>query len=482
MPGNALVEMGTFLAILLGTLLGGLLAAGGDRVWISVAVMGLAALGYGFSRWIPSAPSSSPQLKIDLNFFRQTWELIARVRRKPSLFNSILGISWFWFFGATVLAQLPNFTQHTLHADKSSVTFLLAVFSLSVGFGSLICAKLSRGEIELGLVPLGAIGLTLFCGDLGWASYPPPSAELRTLSEWLSGPLAPMGWRVVIDLAGIGLCGSLFIVPLYALIQYRADDDSRSRVIAANNVLNALFMVASALLTLALYGMGFTTTQILLYTAVLNIAVSAYIFLLIPEFLMRFSVWILASTIYRMRYTGRHHVPREGAALIICNHVSFIDWFVITAASRRPVRFVMDHSIFKMQVLGWIFKLSKAIPIAPAKEDPNAKEAAFTRIAQDLKDGHLVCIFPEGSITRDGTLNRFRPGVNRILRDQPVPVIPMALQGLWGSFFSRARGKAMSSMPRPSRRIITATVEAPMPPTTRAEEMEAQVKAMLERD
>ncbi len=321
--------------------------------------------------------------------------------------------------------------------------------------------------------------MTLFCADLAFIPYPSAGLALIGVGALFHGPYAHAGLRVMVDLGMVGMFGSLFIVPLYALIQSRADEESRSRVIAANNIFNALFMVGSALITMVLFKAGLNTVQILLFTAILNLVVSAYIFLLIPEFVMRFIVWILASTIYRLRYSGRDSVPHQGPAVIVCNHVSFIDWFVITAACRRPVHFVMDHAMFTNPFLGWLFRLSKAIPIAPAKEDPALKEKAFELISRELKDDNLVCIFPEGKITYDGSLNPFRPGVERILAKDAVPVIPMAIEGLWGSFFSRKGGKAMARVPKPSRRIITVSIGEPLPATTTAAAMETQVRQLL---
>lgn len=479
MTGNALVEMGTFLAILIGTLTGGFLAGSRNMGVISAGIVSVALIGYLASLRIPTAPAVVPHLKLKWNPFTQTVALTRILFKKAALFNSVLGISWFWFFGATVLAQLPNFTRHFLQGNESVVTLLLAVFSVSIGIGSVLCAKLSRGDIELGLVPIGALGMTLFIVDLAFLPYPPETGVLMGVGAFLQGPYASLTWRVMADLGMMGISGSLFIVPLYALIQTRADEESRSRVIAANNIFNAVFMVASALITMVLFKLGFNTLQILLFTAILNFVVSAYIFLLIPEFVMRFVVWILASTIYRLRYTGRDHIPRQGAAVLVANHISFIDWFIITAACRRPVCFVMDHNMYKHPLLGWLFKLSKAIPIAPAKEDPKRLEEAFLLISKQLREGNLIGLFPEGKITFDGRVNPFKPGVERVLAQDPVPVIPMALQGLWGSFFSRQGGAAMARVPKPSRRVISVTIGESMPATTKARELEAQVRALL---
>lgn len=480
MAGNALVEMGTFLAILIGTLAGGLLAGSQNAHLIAAGIVGVALLGYFTCRFIPLAPATAPELKLNWNPFSETRALTRLINQKEAVLNSIMGISWFWYFGATMLAQLPSFTKNVLNGSESVVTLLLAVFSIAIGIGSVACEKLSRGEIELGLVPIGAFGMTLFVGDLFFVDYPMLPGNLATVAEFLSGERLASSLRVLMDLALVGVFSSLFIVPLYALIQFRADPSSRSRVIAANNIFNAVFMVASALITMALYKIGFHTTEIFLFLAILNLVVSLYIFLLIPEFFMRFVTYVLANTIYRMRCKGQDLIPRQGAAVIVANHISWIDWFVLTAACRRPVRFVMDHNVFKNPLIGWLFRLAKAIPIAPAKEDAALKEKAFERISFELRDGNLVCIFPEGAISRDGDMHDFRPGVERILQQDPVPVYPVAIGGLWGSFFSRSRGgKAMQGLPHPSRRVIEVAIGLALPPTTSAKDMEAQVRALL---
>jgi 1-acyl-sn-glycerol-3-phosphate acyltransferase len=303
---------------------------------------------------------------------------------------------------------------------------------------------------------------------------------LHSVSALFTGSMAATSWRMVFDLGMMGVASSLFIVPLNSMIQARSDDDTRSRVIAANNVFNSLFMVASAIITMLFFKAGLTTLDIIFITALMNAAVCLYLFTLLPEFVMRFVDWLLASTIYSLSYEGRDRLPRHGAAVIVCNHVSFIDWFIVTAACRRPVRYVMDHRIFKMPFIGWIFKAAKAIPIAPAKEDPARKEEAFKKISEALRDDNIVCIFPEGMITFDGKLNPFKPGVERILATDPVPVYPMAMLGLWGSFFSRKRGRAMSGVPHPSHRKILVKVGEALSPTTKASEMEKIIGKMLD--
>jgi 1-acyl-sn-glycerol-3-phosphate acyltransferase len=254
---------------------------------------------------------------------------------------------------------------------------------------------------------------------------------------------------VMADLALLSLFAGLYSVPMYALIQLRAQPSHRSRIIAANNILNALFMIVSAGMAALLLKAGFTVPQLFLITGLLNVLVGAYIFLLVPEYLLRFVAWIATHVVYRFRVRGEQHIPVEGAAILVCNHVSFVDAVLLMAASPRPIVFIMDHRIFRIPVLGALFRLAKAIPIAPQKEDPATYEQAFARARAVLDAGDLLCIFPEGAITRDGALGEFRGGVMKLLEANPVPVVPLALQNLWGSFFSRVEGGAMS---KPFRR------------------------------
>lgn len=459
MAGNALVEMGTFMTILLGTILGGLLAAHGHPAMISAWIMGIAIIGWIFSLFIPKSPAADPTLSITFNFFSDLRELISISRQREGILNAIVGISWFWYFGATILAQLPTFAQHTLNSsDPATTTVLLATFSISVGIGSLLSEKLSRGEIELGLVPLGAIGMSIFAADLYFVDLSTAAMALINLPEFGFNAIQ-LPWRILFDIGMCGISGSFFIVPLYAYIQHRSDPRSRSRLIAANNVLNAIFMVASALFTIVFYKLGLNTSEIILVSAIMNLIVSTWILALIPEFVMRFIFWIIANTIYRLKFSGRQMIPSTGPVLIVANHVSFIDWFIITATCRRPVRFVMDHHFFTAPGIKIFAAAAKSIPIAPAKEDAVLKEKSFALISAALRSDHVVCIFPEGAITRDGNLAPFRPGVDRILKADSVPVYMIAINGLWGSFFSRKGGRAMSQLPHPRRRIISVVIQ-----------------------
>ena len=455
--GNALIEAGTFIAILVGTLLGGLLAgSNGGTTWITGAGLLIAVAGYAASRRIPEAVPPAPNLAISANPLTETWRNIQFARENQTVFLSIMGISWFWLFGALFLAQFPAYTKNVLGGSETAVTLLLATFTFGIGVGSLLCEKLSARRVELGLVPLGSIGLTIFALDLALASpaapAPAPLGALALLQVHTT-------WRVLIDLALLGIFGGFFIVPLYALVQQRSDPAHGARIIAANNIMNALFMVVGSLCAAGLLASGLTIPLLFAVAAICNAAVALFIYGLVPEFLLRFVVWMLIHSVYRLRVQELDQVPEEGPAVIVCNHVSFVDALVITAACRRPIRFVMDHQIFRWPVLNFIFRTSKAIPIASAKEDPAMMDRAFEEVAKALDAGDLVGIFPEGKITADGSISPFRPGITRILARNPVPVVPMALRGLWGSFFSRKHGPAMT---RPFPRGLFSRIELVM--------------------
>jgi 1-acyl-sn-glycerol-3-phosphate acyltransferase len=437
--GNGVIEMGTFVGILLGEILGALLVV--QKPWGIELVAGgtifFAVAGYLASRAIPSAPAAAPELKINWNPFTETIHNINFSRQNRPVFLSLLGNSWFWFYGAIILAQFPVYAKDVLHGDHSVFVLLLAIFSLGIGAGSLLCERLSGHKVEIGLVPFGSIGLSVFGFDLYLASQ----AYTNTALVDMHGFIAQSGsLRILFDCATIGIFGGLYIVPLFALIQTRCDPQHLSRTIAGMNIVNALFMVASAGAAIVMLKFGLTIPEIFFATAVLNAVVAVYIFSLVPEFLIRFLAWLLIHTVYRVSTVNREQIPEEGAAILVCNHVSYMDAIVIMAASPRPIRCVMDHRIFKIPVMSWIFRTARAIPIAPAKEDPWLMEKAYVDIAQALHEGDLVCIFPEGKLTSTGELNEFKGGVRKILDRSDVPVIPMALRGLWGSVFSRSKG------------------------------------------
>jgi 1-acyl-sn-glycerol-3-phosphate acyltransferase len=476
--GNALVETGTFLAILLGTILAGVLmgrADGGKAIVPAVTIL-LAVAGYLASRAVPHAPAPDPGLRLNWNPVSETWHTVQLTRGNRAVFLSILGISWYWFLGALMLSQFPGFAKEHLGGSETVVTLLLAVFAIGVGLGSLLCERLSGHKIEIGLVPFGSIGLTLFTLDLFFAS--PSAGTVQHVDAW-AFMAAAGSWRILADLVLIGVFGGFYIVPLYALIQHRSDPAHRSRVIAANNILNAMFMVLAAAFGAGLLAAGATIPQLFLACAFLNAGVALYIYRLVPEFLMRFLAWMLIHSVYRLRKTGLDHIPERGPALLACNHVSFVDAIVILAACPRPIRFLMDHQIFRIPVLSFVFRTGKAIPIARARDDPKMLEAAYAEVARALEDGDLVGIFPEGRITDSGELSPFKGGVKRIVDATPVHVIPMALRGLWGSVFSRKGGPAFFKRPRGLFSLVELVVGAPIAPQAVAPEtLQETVRAL----
>ncbi len=482
--GNGLVESGMYVAILGGTLLGGLLM--GDHIhgamYVALGTLACAVIGYLSSRWIPLSPSDDASLKINWNLLTETarnWRMLQGTR---NLRLAVLGNSWFWFYGAIILAQIPGYTQQVLHGDETVTTLLLAVFSVGIGFGSLLCEKLSRGRVEIGLVPFGAFGLTVFALILVWIRV--PTVATGTVLSAMQFLPDPQSWKILVTLALIGMFGGFYIVPLYAMLQSDAEPTQRARVIAANNIVNAIFIVESAVFAIILFQLHFSILQLFFAVAILNALVAIYIFTLVPQFMMRFVVWMLINTIYKVRNEGLAHIPETGPALLVCNHVSYVDALIIGSEISRPPRFIMDHQIFKIPVLGGFFKVMKAIPIASAKEDPSLKEKAFDAAAQALRDGDLVMIFPEGTLTKTGEFNTFRSGMLEILKREPVPVVPMALRGLWGSFFSRVEGG--TAMIRPFRRGFFNRVElvaaAPIAPAEVSMEKLQQQVAELRGD
>lgn len=444
--GNALVDAGTFLSILIGTILGGVLIAipNDGPILVSITVIIIAIMGILTSVKLNKLPVLAPNVKIDWGFFKPTKEILKITKEVKSIYLSVLGISWFWFYGAAILTMFPLYVKDVIGGNEQVVTLFLAVFSIGVAIGSILCEKFSHRRLELGLVPVGTIGIVLFTLDLSLVDI---SVFTQTAPNTLQTFISHFsGIRIIVDLLMLSIFSGFYIVPLYTFIQQRAEPQKCSRVIAGNNIMNALFMVGASIFLGILFAFKVSMPTIFLILAILNIIVGAYIYTVIPEFLLRLFCLLMTRLIYRAKVKGLENVPHDGPALLICNHVSFIDWMIIAALIDRPVRFVMHYEFIKMPLMGWFFRGGKVIPIAGAKEDPKMLEDALIKIQAELKEGELVCVFPEGAITKDGNLNQFRPGVEKMAREANVPVVPMALKGLWGTFTSRAyNGKAMSN-------------------------------------
>jgi 1-acyl-sn-glycerol-3-phosphate acyltransferase len=473
--GNGLIETGTQLAILIGMIMGGTLMAiaGAGPLLAGAVVIAVAVIGYLVSWTIPPAPATAPTLKLNWNPLSETVRVIKITRESRAVFNAILGISWFWFFGSVLVAQLPNYTTFNLGGDSSVNILVLTIFSIGTGIGSLLCERMSGHRVEVGLVPLGAFGLTAFGIELFLAR---PGPALAHGLNWLAFLQAPGSLRIALDLTLIGIFAGFYVVPLFAFIQSRTPSDRLSRVIAGNNIINALFICGAAGFGLGLGALGLGATQIFLVTAILNALVASYIFTLVPEFLMRFITWVLVNALYRVRVDGAQNIPEDGAVVLVCNHVSFMDALLLMANLRRPARFVMYHKIFNIPLLSFVFRTAKAIPIAGYKEDPQVLQQAYDAIDEALQAGEVVCIFPEGSLTRDGEIAPFRPGIEKVLARRPVPVVPMALRGLWGSVWSRRDSMLhRTRLPRRFRARVELVIDAPVAPA------EASVAALEAR-
>ena len=444
--GNGLVEMGTSLSILLGMIFGGMIfdAAGANGpVVAATAIIVLAVSGNLVSRAIPRAEAGAPDLKINWNPIPESFAILRMAKKQPAVRNAILGVSWFWFVGTVLTSQLPTYAEINLGAPERSASlyiFVLALFSVGTGVGSLLCEKLSARTVEIGLVPLGAFGISAFLLDLYFARSGAPAATGLSVMEFVR---ASGSWRIIMDLVGIGLFAGFFVVPLFALIQSRTPRDELSRVIAGMNIQNAAFIVLAAVVCIVLQRfLGWTIPQLFLALAIANAVVAIYIFTLVPEFLMRFLSWVLVRGLYKLRLHGiEKNVPDEGPALLVCNHVSYMDALILSASVPRPVRFVMYYKIFNIPVMSWIFRTAKAIPIAGARENPELMQRAFDEIDAALADGQIVGIFPEGALTRDGEIAAFKSGLEKVLEKRPVPVVPMALKGMWTSMWSHRDGR-----------------------------------------
>ncbi|TAM57352.1 MAG: MFS transporter [Rhodanobacter sp.] len=459
--GNGLIETGTQLAMLIGMIVGSALMAiaGAGTLLAGAATIAVAIAGYLASRGIPPAPATAPELKFNFNPYSETVQVLGITRQDPAVFNAVLGISWFWFFGTVLIAQLPNYTRLNLGGNGSVEILVLTLFSIGTGIGSLLCERMSARRVEVGLVPLGAFGLTAFGVDLFFAR---PMAALTHGLGWLAFLHSAGSWRIALDLTLIGVFAGFYVVPLFAFIQSRTPPERLSRVIAGNNILNALLITCAAGFGLGLGALGFGVPQIFLATALLNALVALYIFTLVPEFVMRFITWVLVNTLYRVRVDGMQHLPEQGAVLLVCNHVSFIDPLLLMASLRRPVRFVMYYRIYNIPLLRFVFRTARAIPIAGRKEDPVLLQQAYDAIDAALAGGEVVCIFPEGGLTLDGTIAPFRHGVEKILARRPVPVVPIVLRGLWGSMWSRRDSMLhRARLPRRFRARVELVVDTP---------------------
>ena len=397
--GNALVESGTFLAILIGTITGGIVSKLDNAPqWISLLIIFIACLGYLSSRRIPLAQASKPDLKLNLNPIKQTWQTLKLSREKHIVFISIIGISWFWFLGASYLTQLPNFTKQVLHGDETVVTLLLASFSIGIAMGSLLCEKLSGRKIESGLVPLGIIGLCFFGADLFISQQ---DAQVVISNNYQTFFSQRINIRVLLDFVGIGTFGGLYIVPLYALVQSHSKEAHRARIIAALNIINALFMVLSAIFGIIILGvLKLPLTEFFLIIAILNLPVALFIILAAPEFILNFLILLITHSLFRISQQGFKNIPDQGPAILVCNSSRFLDALILSRVCRRPIRFVLPDRLYNRPVLDFIFRIGKVIIVEPDQSCSVNKQKLITELSSVLNSGEIICFFSAEEFSR----------------------------------------------------------------------------------
>jgi acyl-[acyl-carrier-protein]-phospholipid O-acyltransferase/long-chain-fatty-acid--[acyl-carrier-protein] ligase len=387
------------------------------------------------------------------------------MRNNRVLGYTLLGIAYFGFLGSLFLTVIPVYGKNVLGLAEEGAGLLLAVLSIGIGAGSVIAGRLSRGHVEIGLVPLGSLGISLCAFDLGLAGG----------GSWR----LPLGLpaRTALDLVLLGLASGFFIVPLNSLLQSRSPEGMKGRLIAFSNVLTfAAVLCAAGVPWLLSSVAGFTTAQVILSTALLTVGGSLYVMNLLPDFLVRLVLWLLTNTIYRVRAVGAENLPREGA-LFVANHTSWVDFLLIGAACDRMIRFLMFRKYYEWPALNWFFRRMGVIPVA-AGDPPHKTEESLAIARRQIAEGHAVCIFAEGSITRTGNLLKFKRGFERIAANANCPIVPIYVDGIWGSIFSYEGGRFFFKWPKGVRRPITVVFGEPMPPTAKAHEVRQRIQEL----
>lgn len=435
--GNGLIEAGTFLAILFGTILGGvLILAPHGEFFISVLMIGMAISGFIASGYIPRSEHSNPSIKLNFNIIQETRKLIHYSKQRWDIYLTILGISWFWLFGATFLSEFPVFAKETLHANEHIVTLFLTLFSIGLALGSLICNRLLKEKVNATYVPLAAIGMTLFTIDLYFASKQLTQAsetELITLMQFL---FSKQGIHICLDLMMIAICGGIYTVPLYTILQHRTEEAHRARVIASNNVMNALFMVIASMATMLMLKLGFSVPAVFLTLAIVNGFVAMYICKLLPDVMVRgFFRWLLTS-LYRVKVKGLENYFHAGERVVIlANHTSFIDALLLSVFLPDKLTFAINTHTAKN---GWIrFFLSMVDAFSVDPTNPMALKSLIDFIKQDKR----CVIFPEGRLTVTGALMKIYEGPGLVADKSDAVLLPIRIEGAQSTPFSRMRGK-----------------------------------------
>ncbi len=483
MGANGLVMAGHFASMLLGHVAGLTLLDQGSSgaSWIALLCLGLAVLGWLVSLGMPAAPSPLAGQSAEGNPLVGLAQSLEVARRDPTVFQALIALGWMWFIGAFYLFQFPVLARDVLGGSPSVGVLLLAVFAGGLLVATLFCELMSRRNVELGLVLIGAMGMGSFGGDLYFSTH-----AWRLVA---GAPALSVGdfWahegsgRLLYDLFRLSLGLGLFGMPLYAFIQWRAQPGQCARLMALGNVLSAVFLSAGCLVAGALLWMGLSLPHLFLAGAVLNTGAVIFFFAAMPEALVRLTVMAVTRFFYLMRLRGEAQWPMQGAALMVCNHVTVIDVMFVAMLGPRQVLMLVDPKVMKTKGLGWFYRRIPAVGLVSAAVDPVAHAHAIDCARQALDHGQLVCVFPEGAITPDGQLHPFMDVVPAILEQRQVPVIPAALQKMWGSSFSRIAGEPMR---KPFRRGIYNRIGFLLGPALTAKEatterLQAEVARLL---
>jgi acyl-[acyl-carrier-protein]-phospholipid O-acyltransferase/long-chain-fatty-acid--[acyl-carrier-protein] ligase len=446
---NGMLEMSTFVAIVTGTATGSFMFdVWRDRLWlVGVVVVTVAVAGTLSSFRIPQTQPALPNRAIDWNPWGEIGSGLKRLRGDRVLRLTVVGLSYFWFLGALLQLVMILFATEVMALGDRWVGVLTALSAIGIAAGSLAAGRLSGDKVELGLAPIGSLGMGLFAVLLSRSGH---SFGLTSLNLML-----------------LGFFGGLFAVPLNALLQQRSASEERGRLMATNNFFNMVgILLASSALWLSRSVIGMPADRIILTFGIVTLLASLYVLAVVPEFLIRFSLWLLTHSIYRIRIVGQDNVPFRGPALLVCNHVSHVDGLLVGSCVQRFVRFLVYRPYYELRAFNWLLKLMKAIPVAPGRDAIRSLD----RARQELQEGHVVCVFAEGAISRTGNLLPLKRGFERIVDGLDVPVIPVYLDQVWGSIFSFKGGRFFWKWPVRVPYPVTVAFGKPLPSTTSAEQ------------
>ena len=441
--GNALLEMSTFVAIVLGIAGGGVLFT----VWkaapwrIGAATIAIAAIGFAASLRITRVPASGATQPFRWNPFAEIAGSTRHLFHDKPLWLAVLGVSYFWFAGVLLKTDLQYFGRDSLGAGDNGVALLWAFLAIGIGVGNMLAGRLSGDKVELGLVPMGAAFMGLFALALAAARH---SFAFSTAA-----------------VVGLAMASGLFVVPLYAYIQQRSDSREKGRVVAANNFYQTIGMlIASAVMWLSYTRLHFGAVAIMFGFGVSMLLVTLYIVTVVPDYLVRFTLWLLAHSLFRIRINGQENVPFEGPALLVANHMSHVDGLLVGACVQRFIRFMVWKPFFEMPAFHWLLRRANAIPVGTDR--PRDAVESIRAARRELAAGHMVCIFAEGAISRTGNMLPFKRGLEKIVQGTGVPIIPVHLDRLWGSIFSFAGGKFFWKWPTRIPYPVTVSFGAPL--------------------